>query len=306
MTRNLVKSREIVRSFLEMLPEGAKSIRLIYKYGDIQKTVQTLELKGNTAQQASTISWLGFSPDAHEVHPTLCSLLLTIESTWKITVSPVTSTVILTIWTNDVPTYISNGSSVSTIDIQIPGTYHYGKMVTVQSGYTTEPKRMRIPKKAPLIAILPPVKITEGLYMGDAYNANSKWVIENVHAVLNCADSTARGLLYGSVKHYLCLFAKDVHRFPLLVYNSKSKGRAVERSKTKILFNALCFIKTHLAEGKTVFVHCRAGYNRSAAIVAAYLIIEKKMSCASAVAFLRAKRPGALNNKSFVEQLNYI
>ncbi len=57
---------------------------------------------------------------------------------------------------------------------------------------------------------------------------------------------------------------------------------------------AVSFIKSEMARG-TVYVHCKAGYSRSAAIIGGYLI--EKGDCGNAfdaVALLRGKRPGVV------------
>ena len=54
--------------------------------------------------------------------------------------------------------------------------------------------------------------------------------------------------------------------------------------------------------GHTVLSHCGMGYNRSA-LIAALVLIELGMPGPSAVARLRARRPGALYNPLFVKFL---
>lgn len=52
-----------------------------------------------------------------------------------------------------------------------------------------------------------------------------------------------------------------------------------------------------LKEGKKVFVHCKLGRQRSAAVVTAYIIWKhREMSVDKAVAFVRDKRPEAFRN----------
>lgn len=50
-----------------------------------------------------------------------------------------------------------------------------------------------------------------------------------------------------------------------------------------------------VAEGAPVFVHCRAGRSRSAAVVAAYLMRSRGLSADAAVAFVASRREIGLN-----------
>ena len=63
------------------------------------------------------------------------------------------------------------------------------------------------------------------------------------------------------------------------------------------------FIKTALNNGGVVFVHCYAGVSRSAAIVCAYLMHEKKLSMFAALSAVKQKRPCAFPNPGFQRQL---
>jgi protein-tyrosine phosphatase len=55
-----------------------------------------------------------------------------------------------------------------------------------------------------------------------------------------------------------------------------------------------------------VLVHCTAGHNRSGLIVGAYLILYLGYKADDAIALIRQKRPGALTNEVFVEQLRLL
>jgi hypothetical protein len=56
--------------------------------------------------------------------------------------------------------------------------------------------------------------------------------------------------------------------------------------------DAVAFIRSHATDGKKVYVHCKLGRSRSAAVVAAYLVAEGIAKDASeAVAMVRAARP---------------
>ena len=57
------------------------------------------------------------------------------------------------------------------------------------------------------------------------------------------------------------------------------------------LGRAVDFIGTQRRAGRVVYVHCLAGMNRSATVVAAYLMSEHAWSRDEALAYLRSKRP---------------
>lgn len=54
--------------------------------------------------------------------------------------------------------------------------------------------------------------------------------------------------------------------------------------------------------GKQVLIHCAGGMNRSGLLVAAALVREG-MAPQEAIELIRSRRPGALNNRQFVQHL---
>jgi len=61
------------------------------------------------------------------------------------------------------------------------------------------------------------------------------------------------------------------------------------------LSKAIEFINTHIAQPGVVYVHCKAGYSRSAAVVGAWLISSGQASSpAAAIELLKQKRPGII------------
>ena len=59
---------------------------------------------------------------------------------------------------------------------------------------------------------------------------------------------------------------------------------------------AVEFLDTCVKEGRTVYVHCRAGKGRSATVVMCWLVGRVGMTPESAQEFLEKKRPQILNN----------
>ena len=66
---------------------------------------------------------------------------------------------------------------------------------------------------------------------------------------------------------------------------------------------AQAFLSTHLAAGRTVFVHRHEGKNRSACMCVAYLVAVERMRLTDALLHVFDRRPIVLDNESFVDQL---
>jgi protein-tyrosine phosphatase len=60
--------------------------------------------------------------------------------------------------------------------------------------------------------------------------------------------------------------------------------------------SGVCFIDDQLKQGKTVYVHCRAGKGRSATVVMCWLVSRMGMTPETAQWFLEKKRPQVLSN----------
>lgn len=67
------------------------------------------------------------------------------------------------------------------------------------------------------------------------------------------------------------------------------------------------YIDDHVRKGHNVLVHCAAGQQRSAAVVAAYLMKTKGFSVDQAVEFVKSKKPDAfLTGVNFRESLDRV
>jgi atypical dual specificity phosphatase len=60
------------------------------------------------------------------------------------------------------------------------------------------------------------------------------------------------------------------------------------------LSRAASLIQAELHNGKRVLVHCHFGRGRTMTVLAAYLVLDKKMGPGEAIRTLRAMRPGAI------------
>ncbi|HHH44106.1 MAG TPA: phosphatase, partial [Gammaproteobacteria bacterium] len=54
---------------------------------------------------------------------------------------------------------------------------------------------------------------------------------------------------------------------------------------------AVAFMNRHIADGKTVYVHCKAGRGRSATVVMCWLIQDRQISASDAQQWIRKFRP---------------
>ena len=71
------------------------------------------------------------------------------------------------------------------------------------------------------------------------------------------------------------------------------------------LYNAALFVKESVELKQAVYVHCKAGRSRSAAVVVAYLMLFKNLSYEDAVLLVRSRRPhiDLENKKNNIETL---
>lgn len=92
---------------------------------------------------------------------------------------------------------------------------------------------------------------------------------------------------YKDIDEYKVIMAKDMYDYDISQHFDESYQ----------------FIDKHLKAQRNTLVHCHAGVSRSAAIVTAYLMRKNGWGVDQALAFLRARRPRAKPNSSFMNQL---
>jgi len=108
---------------------------------------------------------------------------------------------------------------------------------------------------------------------------------------------------YGTVMgmEYMGFSAKDA------VHHAASDRQVTGDSKDKVADHfpaSLAFVQKHLGRGEKVLIHCLRGENRSAAVCAAFLMMQRGLPCEEAIELLRNKRgDNALSNQGFVEEL---
>ncbi|KAL7716963.1 Internalin-A [Entamoeba marina] len=127
--------------------------------------------------------------------------------------------------------------------------------------------------------------IIKGLYLGSYPNAHNKNYLNSIN-----------------VTHILTV--ADLHPvFPTnFIYKCINIDDDVTENISQHFNECFEFIDAARRNG-SVFVHCAAGVSRSASVVIAYLMKEKKMSYSKAYSHVQNKRPIICPNQAFREQL---
>jgi len=132
-----------------------------------------------------------------------------------------------------------------------------------------------------------PVKVLDHLYLGDLQAAESVEQLQSlgITHVLNMSQN-AVDAKYGDIEHFM-LAAEDKEEYDMLQH----------------LPTAASYIDAARASGGTVFVHCRAGINRSGIVAVAEVMLHNQVSVLSAFRKCRDARGPLLSNHSFRRQL---
>jgi len=133
-------------------------------------------------------------------------------------------------------------------------------------------------------------QVMESLYLGGVEAAQDSQGLaqQGIHAVVCCMQ----WLEYPSSKFVSGL---EYHRVDV-------EDKGIEPLEL-YLPEATEFIHTQIAQGRQVFVHCRAGVSRSASVMLAYLIEYRGYSLYDAFHLIRRIRPTITPNPGFMEQL---
>lgn len=123
-------------------------------------------------------------------------------------------------------------------------------------------------------------EIIPGLYIGDQYMARNVKSLRDMHigAIVNCTPD---------VPNTLC---NEIEYMRLTVDDSMRSDDFIKMQK--YFMPAIWFIyKNHDLEKKRVLVHCHAGMQRSAIVVAAYLVYFHNATIKQAIQHIVSKRP---------------
>ena len=130
-------------------------------------------------------------------------------------------------------------------------------------------------------------QILEGLYLGDLQAASYKEL-----------------LLKFGITHILTVAKDHPPQFPsTFVYKVVPVHDMPYTNLQRRFPDCITFIKSALAKGGRVLVHCFAGVSRSATIVIAYLMQEHNLTMHAAFKFVKSKRAFINPNEGFREQL---
>lgn len=138
-------------------------------------------------------------------------------------------------------------------------------------------------------------EIIKGLWIGNLHSAQNKKFFEKeiIGAVVNCTPDIPNtfetmGVLYLNIPMNDTLKEKDI------------------KDMNRYLARTVKFIHTNLSNKRNVLVHCHAGMQRSAAVVAAYLMKYHKKSIMDAINLIIYRRPIAFfygQNVNFLNSL---
>ncbi len=137
-------------------------------------------------------------------------------------------------------------------------------------------------------------KIINNLYIGNYDAALDQNIIEsyNIHTIINCTKKSNRTNLN---VEYLQIPIDD-----------PPYDNDINYVNTNFLF-IVDFITNKINSGKNVLVHCVMGSQRSAAIVAIYLMIRYKSNHSHAIQYIKSRRPICFFGKiNYMESLIYI
>lgn len=123
--------------------------------------------------------------------------------------------------------------------------------------------------------------IIDNIYLGNYIDSSSEEFIKraNINVIINC---TKDSLFYFNEQE-----VKYKYRIP--VDDDRQENSLI--IMFRYLSNIIDIIRFHVTRGDHIYIHCHAGMQRSACVVAAYLIRQYKMTPQEAVSFIRNKRP---------------
>ncbi|XP_072570384.1 dual specificity protein phosphatase 4 [Paramormyrops kingsleyae] len=132
-----------------------------------------------------------------------------------------------------------------------------------------------------------PVEILPFLFLGSAYHASKKDMLDGmgISALLNVSSSCPNH--FEGVYTYKCIPVEDNHKADISSW----------------FIEAIDYIDSVKASNGRVLVHCQAGISRSATICLAYLMKRKQVRLEEAFEFVRQRRSVISPNFSFMGQL---
>jgi protein-tyrosine phosphatase len=148
------------------------------------------------------------------------------------------------------------------------------------------------------MASRPADEIIPGLFIGSRH-----MILDNYDWLANeRIDIVISALTDEEYAEYMISHADFVGRtwYPLVIDDSPLENIYVHFDSVHLI------IRKALSEGRRVLVHCAAGVSRSVTLVAAYLIAEKQITAAAALALILKRRERANPNTGFIRQLRLL
>lgn len=148
--------------------------------------------------------------------------------------------------------------------------------------------RSRGPVYDPIAAVFDRILLGPGVHLRPPFVQR-----HSVTHIMNCADRTACpswASTHVGPSRYVCLDSVDQMGAPIL----KDYYTIFEQFMDLFLRDPGC---------RCIYVHCQAGMNRSATLLAAYLHRRFRFPMADVITAMARQRPCVLTNPSFVAQL---
>ncbi|CAL1713987.1 unnamed protein product [Somion occarium] len=121
-----------------------------------------------------------------------------------------------------------------------------------------------------------------------------------------CSAASSSFVSSVGITHILSIGSTPTTHFPNVVYERIPLIDSPTSSLLHAANRAAIFLDSVEAAGGKVLVHCSAAISRSPAVVAAYLVIRKRMSLKQALGRILQTRPSTSPNRGFMVQLNEI
>lgn len=135
-------------------------------------------------------------------------------------------------------------------------------------------------------------QITDNIYISSFEVALSEAFLtsKNINVIVNCTNN---------------------ERFPNIKRIKKYRLPLEDMESDKPLFEKYIpigaeLIGKHIKKNRNILVHCTSGFNRSAAVIAGYLILYQNMSAQEAIKYIRDKRSYAIRSNFIPEVLEKI
>lgn len=129
------------------------------------------------------------------------------------------------------------------------------------------------------------VEILPNLFLGNITAAKDLKLIKrhNIQVIINCSNDIENYFLTNkNIKYYRCPLDDSLLDYDINLMK-------------QFLPTFINIIDESLKNNKPVLVHCYAGRQRSAALIAGYLMYKKKMSIDEAYNYIISKRPEAFH-----------